>query len=233
LFVRFGSLEVELTVAVFEDKVDELKLCAATLIVMITNAPSFILFRLQLTVVVEDVYEQLPCEAGTDTELKVTCDGSTSVTVTPVATAGPLFVTCKVYVRFVPWFTGSGDAVFRIATSDCDGEVTYDVVEAVLLALFGSVERTLEEDTVALFVIAVPGAVPAVTFNTSVKVETVPEASDAFVHVCVPPEGAGQLQPAGEVGCIVIETTEVLAGSVSVIVTLSEAPGPLFVTVTV
>jgi hypothetical protein len=82
------------------------------------------LLSVQLTVVVADVYEQVPCDAGIETDEYVTSPGRTSVTATPVATAGPLFVTCSVYVRFVPWSTGSGDAVFTIATSACVGEAT-------------------------------------------------------------------------------------------------------------
>ena len=96
LFVEFGSPVVELTVAVFDDKVAELNDAAFTLIVMMTSPPTFILLSVQLTVVVATVYEQLPCDAGIETELNVTSAGSTSVTTTPVATAGPLFVTCSV-----------------------------------------------------------------------------------------------------------------------------------------
>jgi len=94
LFVRFGSLVVELTVAVLDVSVpDPVNVAAFTLIVMITNPPTLTDPRVQVTVVVP---VQLPCEAGIETELKVTVLGSTSVTVTPCATAGPLFVTWSV-----------------------------------------------------------------------------------------------------------------------------------------
>jgi hypothetical protein len=96
LLVELGSTVVEVTVAVFDDVVDELKVAAFTLIVMITKAPTFMLSSVQLTVVVADVYVQLPCDDGIETEEYVTWPGRTSVTVTPVATAGPLFVTCSV-----------------------------------------------------------------------------------------------------------------------------------------
>ena len=96
LFVEFGSLVVEVTVAVFEDKVAELNDAAVTLMVMITRPPTFMLFSVQFTVVVTDVYVQLPCDAGIDTDVNVTSAGNTSVTLTPCATAGPLLVTCSV-----------------------------------------------------------------------------------------------------------------------------------------
>ena len=96
-----------------------------------------------------------------------------------------------------------------------------------MFALVGSVVP--DDETVAEFVIAVLGAVPAVTLSTSVNVEVVLAASDVFVHVCVPPDGAGQVQPVGVAGGV-IETTEVFAGSVSVMVTFEAVAGPLFVT---
>ena len=39
----------------------------------------------------------------------------------------------------MPWFTGSGEAVFVMATSASVGEATFTVVVTVLLAQFGSV----------------------------------------------------------------------------------------------
>src|ERR1700685_26613 len=93
LFGAFGSLVVEVTVAVFDDNVAELKLAAVTLMVIITRPPTFMLLNVQFTVVVADIYVQLPCDAGTKTEVNVTCAGSTSDTATPCATAGPLFIT--------------------------------------------------------------------------------------------------------------------------------------------
>ena len=79
-----------------DDVVDELNVAAFTLIVMITKAPTFILLSVQLTVVVAEVYEQVPCDDGIETDEYVTSPGRMSVTATPVATAGPLFVTCSV-----------------------------------------------------------------------------------------------------------------------------------------
>ena len=94
LFVRFGSLVVALTVAVLLAVDPELKVDALTLMVTITSPPTLIEPRGQLTVVVAAVYVQDPCVV--ETEVKVTWLGSASLTVTPCATAGPLFVTCSV-----------------------------------------------------------------------------------------------------------------------------------------
>jgi hypothetical protein len=87
----------------------------------------------------------------------------------------------------------------------------------------------LDDDIAAEFVMAVLGAVPAVTFKTSVNVDVVLAPSDELVHVCVPPDAAGHVQPVGVDGGV-IETTVVFAGNVSVMVTLDEVAGPLFVT---
>ena len=79
LFVRLGSLVVELTVAVFEAVETELKVEAFTLIVTIAKAPAFIDPKLQVTV--PPACEHDPCVV--DTEVKVTWGGSGSLTVTP------------------------------------------------------------------------------------------------------------------------------------------------------
>jgi hypothetical protein len=55
LFAMFGSLVVELTVAVLEDRLAELNVAAFTLIVMITNPPTLTDPRVQFTVVVPAV----------------------------------------------------------------------------------------------------------------------------------------------------------------------------------
>ena len=88
LLVALGSLEVELTVAVLVEVVALLKVLAATLMVTMTRLPTGKLPMLQFTVVL--LSEQLPWVVETDEY--VTCAGSGSLTVTPCATAGPLFV---------------------------------------------------------------------------------------------------------------------------------------------
>jgi hypothetical protein len=101
------------------------------------------------------------------------------------------------------------------------------VVVAVLLAELGSV---VAEDTVAVFVITVPLAVPGLTFTTSVNDAELNAASVAMVQVWVPvpPTGSGgQLHPAAAV----TETKVVLAGITSLRVTDVAASGPSFRTV--
>jgi hypothetical protein len=92
LFVEFGSLVVDETVAVFDTKDAELNVEAFTLMVMITRPPTLTEPRLHVTVPV--VCVQVPCVV--DEDVYVTAEGNGSETVTPVATAGPLFVTCSV-----------------------------------------------------------------------------------------------------------------------------------------
>jgi hypothetical protein len=55
-----------------------------------------------------------------------------------------------------------------------------EVVDAELFALVGS--EVLDDDTVAEFVMAVPGAVPAVTFRTIVNVAVVSAPTEEFVQ---------------------------------------------------
>jgi hypothetical protein len=55
LFAKFGSLVVELTVAVLLDCDEELNVFAVTLMVTTAELPTLRLPRLQTTVVVEDV----------------------------------------------------------------------------------------------------------------------------------------------------------------------------------
>ena len=92
LLAEFGSLLVELTVAVLLALTAELNVDALTLIAIVASPPAPIVPRLQVTV--PAACEQVPCVV--DTEAKVTCAGSGSLTVTPRAVAGPLLLTCKV-----------------------------------------------------------------------------------------------------------------------------------------
>ena len=89
----------------------------------------------------------------------------------------------------------------------------------MLFALLGSV---IDELTVAVSLIVVPAAVPAVTFNTYVIVAA-PGARLASVQVRVP---TVHVHPTGPVS----DTTVVLAGSVSVKLTLVAVLGPALVT---
>lgn len=79
LFVALGSLVVAVTVAVLEAVVPELKVLAVTLIVMMARLPTFSVPRLQVTV--PAACEQDPWVVETD--VKLTCAGSGSLTLTP------------------------------------------------------------------------------------------------------------------------------------------------------
>ena len=125
--------------------------------------------------------------------------------------------------------TGSGVAVFRMATSACVGEATTVVDVAELFALLGSVGVA---ETEGVFEITVPGAVPIFTLTTSGKLAVAPEATDGFVHVTVPvapTAGVTQTHPAGGTK----ETKVVFAGMLSVNLAPVAAAGPLLVAVCV
>ena len=68
-------------------------------------------------VIVPEALVAVPWLAVADTN--VTPDGKTSVTVTPVASLGPAFVTVKVYVKVPADVTGSGESVLVICKSVC------------------------------------------------------------------------------------------------------------------
>jgi hypothetical protein len=116
--------------------------------------------------------------------------------------------------------------------------VTYTVVVAVLFAVLGSF---VVGPMLAVFEIAVPGAVVAVTSTASGKRTVVPEVTAAPEHTPalpgqqeifpVPPTPGmvGHVQPAGTPS----ETNVVFVGTVSVKVTFVAEAGPLFVTVCV
>jgi hypothetical protein len=159
--------------------------------------------------------------AGGVIDWNVVLGGVVSVNVTPVAAAGPLFVTLCVYVTLLPGETEVGVAEFVTIRSACVEVATTSLAVALLLARFGSFT---DEFTVAVSLIAVPAVVPAATFNTYVTV-TLPVANDVLVQVSVVVE---QVHPGAD-----NETTDVLAGSVSVMVALVAVLGPAFVTVCV
>lgn len=136
--------------------------------------------------------------------------------------------------------TGSGDAVFRMATSDWLGDATVEcTVGAVLFDRFGSfVVGPIDAALLAV----VPGAVPATTVITNVNIAEVLAAIEAGpLHVNWPPEGALHVQPVGKgVVDVTVRHADVPPGgegrvheNVSVRTGLVTAAGPLFVTTTV
>src|ERR1700691_694245 len=125
-----------------------------------------------------------------------------------------------------PATTGFGEAALVTVNSAPEVAPTTVEAEAVLFAVLGSVA---EELTVAVSVITVPFAVPAVTFVTNEKVVAVPPFNVRSVQITFPAAqtaGVTQVQPAGYAN----ETNVVLAGMASASVALSAALGPLFVT---
>jgi hypothetical protein len=146
--------------------------------------------------------------------------GVVSVKLGAVAAAGPLFVTCWVYVTLPPGETVVGAATLVTTRSACVPVATTSDAVAVLFAEFESVVVVV---TVAVWLIAVPAAVPAVTLTVKVIVPDPPEARLGSVHVSV---ARVQVQPAGPVS----ETAVVFAGNVSTRLTLAASLGPELLT---
>src|SRR5579859_170886 len=118
-----------------------------------------------------------------------------------------------------------GEAEFVVTRSACVAVATTSAAVALLFAVFGS---EIAELTVAVSLMAVPAAVPALTCNVRVKVP-VPGAKEESLQVMVPADptaGVTQPHPAGNV----IAWKFVLGGVVSVIVTVVAVLGPAFVT---
>jgi hypothetical protein len=164
--------------------------------------------------------------AGSASETKVVLAGTVSVKVTPLAEFGPLFAKFSRNVMLLPGVTGFGDAELLTLKSYCPADATVTLTVVLLLDGFGS---GVEVDVLAVFVITVPDAVPAVTVTIRVKVVVAPEGSDATVQLTAAP-GAGQTHA---VPVCAREKNVVCAGIVSVNVTLLVAAGPLLCTVTV
>jgi hypothetical protein len=153
-----------------------------------------------------------------DPGTNVTPAGNTSVTVTPVAVLGPLFVTVIVYINRPPTTTGSGESVLVIDRSAC-GLMVLDT-EPLLLLESGS-ETPLP--TVAVLVM-VPDAV-AVTTIVTVALAPFPMMPSAQFTVLVPVHGLPWLG--------VADTKLTPAGSVSLTDTPVALFGPRLVTVIV
>ena len=91
-------------------------------------------------------------------------------------------MTLCVYVTLLPAATELGAATFVTTRSACPAVATTSAAVALLFARLGSV---VEELTVAVSLIAVPAAVPAVTLTTSVKLAA-PGAKLGFVQLMAP-----------------------------------------------
>ena len=123
-----------------------------------------------------------------------------------------------------PAATESGAAEFVATRSAWTAVTTTSVAVALLFPALGSVVAEL---IVAVSVITVPAAVPALTFTTTGKLAE-PGAKLGFVQVIVAPNT--HAQPAGTG---LRETKVVLAGTVCVKLALVAVLGPALVTVCV
>lgn len=139
--------------------------------------------------------------------------------------AGPSLVTLCVYVTLLPAATELGAATLITTRSDCPAVATTSAAVALLFAKLGSV---VEELTVTVSLIAVPGRVPAVTFTPTVNVPA-PGAKLGSVQVIAPAEptaGVTHDHPAGKT----IDWNVVFGGVVSVRLALVATLGPPLVT---
>jgi hypothetical protein len=164
--------------------------------------------------------------AGRASETKVVLAGTVSVKVTLLAEFGPLFAKFSRRVMLFPGVTGFGDAELVTLKSYWPAEATVTLTVELLLEGFGS---GVEVEVLAVLVMTVPEAVPAVTVMIKVNVVVAPEGSDAMVQLTTVP-GAGQLHA---VPVCAREENVVCAGIASVNVTELVAAGPLLCTVTV
>ena len=120
----------------------------------------------------------------------------------------------------LPAATEVGLAVLVATRSACVARATTSEAVAVLFAVLGSV---IDEVTFAVSLMAVPGAVPAVTFTVYVIVAGAPGARLGSVQVKV---ATVHVHPAGPVRVTVV----VFAGSASVRLTVVAVLGPPLVT---
>ena len=123
----------------------------------------------------------------------------------------------------MPGVTGFGVAELVTLKSYWPAEATVTFTVELLLPGFGS---GVAVEVLAVLVMTVPDAVPAVTVTTRVNVVEPPEGSEAMVQLTVAP-GAGQTQT---VPACAKEEKVVCAGIASVRVTPVAAAGPLFFT---
>src|SRR5437879_6886546 len=128
---------------------------------------------------------QVPCDSCT--MLKVTPAGSWSVTWTPVAVLGPLFLITRMYQKGLPcwnppfssWSSESANFVIWRSAVPAFAATMAVVAEAELLAVFGSVSLPL----MVVGWVMVGGR--AGVFVTMVIVAVAPEANAATLEVTV------------------------------------------------
>jgi len=148
------------------------------------TVPVIVIVTLAFGASVPSVHTLFPVLGLGLAELKMNPLGYVSVTTTPAAFDGPLFVTTRVYVRLWPAITGSGLSLLVIETSAC--AFTW-VVEVAVLSL-GSGSAVVEA-TLTLFVsvpVAPGDTVPVIVIVTLAFGASVPSA-----HTLFPLVGAG------------------------------------------
>src|SRR5271154_1950273 len=126
--------------------------------------------------------------AGSTSETKVVLAGTVSVKVTPLTELGPLFAKFNRKVMLLPGVTGFGDAELVTLKSYWPADATVTFTVELLLDGFGS---GVGVEGLAVVVMTVPEAVPAVTATIKVKVVEAPEGSETMVQLTDAP-GAGQ-----------------------------------------
>jgi hypothetical protein len=129
-------------------------------------------------------------------------------------------------VTLLPAATDDTEGEFVAIRSACVAVATTSADVALLFAVLGSV---VEELTVTVSLIAVPAAVPAVTFTTTGKL-AVPAAKLGFVQEIVPAAPTVGSVHDHPLGIGANDTNVVFGGVLSVKVALVATLGPLLVT---
>ncbi len=193
-----------------------------TTMVTVTLAP---LFKVPMAhVTVPPPFEQVPLDAPVhDPDTYATFAGNGSVTLTPVAALGPLFVTRMLYVRGWPAKTGSGESLL-VSDRLAAGSTVLLVVEELLP---GTGSFTLL-DTLAVLLSEPTAKADGVTMIVTVTLA--PLANVPMAHVTVPPpfEQVPLDAPVHDP-----DTYVTFAGNVSLTVTSVAELGPAFPTVMV
>ena len=154
-----------------------------------------------------------------DAPANVVAAGSVSVTVPPLETEGPLFVTVTVYVMSVPAVAVAGPVLL------IDRSATRLTVVVAVALLFAPLLSSLALVAVTVAVLVIWPCVAGLMCAPMLNVRLAPDANAPKEHVTT--FGAVWLHPDDAPANVVP------AGSVSVTVPPLDAEGPLLVTVTI
>ena len=224
LFAGFGSVVIELTLAVFEMVVPTgVPWSVVKLNWNVADAPLANEAIVQLIVPVPPAGGVVQVNAGPlvcEAEAKCVFAGTTSVSVTLIAGDGPAFATVTVQVAGPP--EGAMGGAFLVTERSAFAAT---VVIAVDVLLPGAGSDVLVA-TVAVLLIVVPFGVAAGTFTTIEKVADAPAVSDAIEQLIVAPVVQVNAGPVVWFS----DTNVVPAGRMSFITTLAAVDGPMFPT---